>query len=245
MLTVSGVPAATNGPCTSWALTFSICWEPVVETAAPHAVRTNDDGRTHRPSQYACFMDTPCSVVLCSSVARTDSREPVRRNAICASKREARAGARRDELGYRVVSMRRTVTRSVTLVSLLLTSCGSSHRRVWSARGNDIAGSPSDVHSVAGRFDGYEVRRDCAPNTVVVLGIAGAFDATRLPAPPVNSLGRIVSTGTGLTCDHRVGEVLMVDDYRAVDGLVSQFARSVAGTEHSVAIYMSEQPVNF
>jgi hypothetical protein len=120
----------------------------------------------------------------------------------------------------------------------ILAACGA-RGDTPRARGHDLPGSPADIHSAAGVFAGYEIRRDCPPWTIVVLGIPG--DRRDAPPPDWGRFWDHVSASghEDSTCDHRPGDVYAVDDYRVVDAMVRTSASAVADTDRSIAFYMA------
>jgi hypothetical protein len=117
--------------------------------------------------------------------------------------------------------------------TLLLTlAAGACRHEYVTCGGNHVLGKPSDVKTVPGAYDGYEVIKDC-PASGAQFGVHGlaSWSADRRSAyqlcAAINRPGTVQGCAETDNACTTEGGIMSVSDWRAVDSIIEQLGRSL------------------
>lgn len=114
-------------------------------------------------------------------------------------------------------------------IVLMIAAC-SNAQDAQDHRG-EIAGTPSDVKTAAGSYDGFSVTRPCSESAVADVGVRGLGRTTVTDRAEMYALAgelersmpdvtSIYLSSTGLQCDGDYGASISLTDWREVDEVI-------------------------
>jgi hypothetical protein len=116
-----------------------------------------------------------------------------------------------------------------------------------------VKGSPSDLRTAPGTYDGYRVRHPCSESSVDI-GIEGLganlvtdYDISRAGHDILASLADVASVyggaGMGLQCHAGIGTHVFIDDWRDADGVVARIGAYLRERDLSLQVGISVSPI--